>query len=103
MQRTSVEKKRQDEYDEYDENEEFIVQKKKKILGKQEGNWTEAENMKYAEYLKMNFGLMHDKLGRRTKKIFERMSRLIKTRCPTQCRSHHQKCMKKYQSMERIV
>jgi hypothetical protein len=40
---------------------------------------------------------------RRSNKIFKKMARFIKTRCPEQCRSHHQKYEKKYATFDQIV
>lgn len=40
---------------------------------------------------------------RRSNKIFKKMAKFVKTRCPEQCRSHHQKYQKKYHNFDSIV
>jgi hypothetical protein len=40
---------------------------------------------------------------RKSKKIHIKMSKLVKTRNPIQCRSHHQKMLAKFGSLENII
>ncbi len=40
---------------------------------------------------------------RKTSKVNIRMSQKVKTRSPTQCRTHHQKMLEKYDNVEGII
>lgn len=40
---------------------------------------------------------------RRSNKIFKKMAKYVDTRCPEQCRSHHQKYQKKFKTFDSIV
>lgn len=66
-------------------------------------NWTLAENGAYVEFLKDNDKVMKDESNRRSSKIFLEMSLFIRTKTPEQCRTHHQKVLGKYESIEKIM
>lgn len=40
---------------------------------------------------------------RKANKVFLKMSKLVKTRTPDQCRSHHQKILKYHHSLQHII
>lgn len=40
---------------------------------------------------------------RRTDKIFKEMAKFVKSRCPDQCRSHHQKMENKFPEFDDIL
>ena len=88
-----------------EDSEEFLLSSKpKKVSSKTlSGLWTEMEKIKYITFIASNTEMVSDRLTRRKKKVFEKMSRAIKTRTPTQCRSHHQKCMKRFHTLDRII
>jgi len=43
------------------------------------------------------------KLYFRTFRVFDQMSRWVKTRTSLQCRSHHQKAIEKYKDLKRVI
>ncbi|CAD8104925.1 unnamed protein product [Paramecium primaurelia] len=61
-----------------------ILTGSKKIIKKQ-GHWNETEHKTYLNFLQENNN--HTK-GQR---LFKKMSQVVGTRTPSQCRSHHQK------------
>ncbi|CAD8112526.1 unnamed protein product [Paramecium sonneborni] len=61
-----------------------LYQSSKKIQ-KKFGHWNQEEHLQYLRFLQENTN--HNK-GQR---LFKRMSQIIGTRTPSQCRSHHQK------------
>ena len=66
--------------------------------------WTPLENKRYSEFLSQNQSLFCLSLEERKKvAIHSQMSQAIKSRTSLQCRSHHQKMLKKYGSIENIV
>ncbi|CAK65053.1 unnamed protein product (macronuclear) [Paramecium tetraurelia] len=56
-----------------------------KKINKKQGHWNEAEHKAYLSFLEENNN--HTK-GQR---LFKKMSQVVGTRTPSQCRSHHQK------------
>jgi hypothetical protein len=46
---------------------------------------------------------MISKLSRKSKKVFLKMSQLVKSRTADQCRSHHQKILKYHNSLNEII
>ncbi|CAD8122791.1 unnamed protein product [Paramecium sonneborni] len=56
----------------------------KRILKKQ-GHWTEIEHKTYLNFLEEN------KNHTKGQRLFKKMSQIVGTRTPSQCRSHHQK------------
>lgn len=46
---------------------------------------------------------MRVKCLRKSEKVFAKMSKMIRTRTPDQCRSHHRKAIKHHLTLEQIV
>jgi hypothetical protein len=67
------------------------------------GKWTIEEQRVYIEFLKKNIEEMRGKVSRKSQKVFLKMSRLIKTRTPDQCRSHHQKILMYHSNLEEAI
>ncbi|CAD8113287.1 unnamed protein product [Paramecium sonneborni] len=61
------------------------MQESSKKIQKKAGHWNKEEHESYLRFLEENAN--HSK-GHR---LFKRMSQIIGTRTPSQCRSHHQK------------
>jgi dynactin complex subunit len=73
------------------------------ISGKQY-HWTEKEHKKYIKFLADHpriFDLSSN--TKKKKKIHVKMSNFIKERTPIQCRSHHQKMINRYGTVEGIM
>ena len=64
--------------------------------------WTPEENVLYLRFLKHNQDKFTGKCPKKFLK-FERMSFEIESKTPDQCRSHHQKMMMRYKSVENII
>lgn len=62
--------------------------------------WTKEENELYTRFILDHAELLKDPSVKRAKKIFILMSNFIKTKNPSQCRSHHQKFYRKDGSSE---
>ena len=58
--------------------------------------------MKYLKFITEKADLFKDIYTRRINKTYKLMSEFIKTRNHEQCRSHHQKMMKKHKTFEKI-
>ena len=65
--------------------------------------WSEKENLKYAEFLQKNRKEFADEVKRRSNRVFKKMQKKIKKRTAEQCRTHHQKMLKKFHSIESII
>jgi hypothetical protein len=66
--------------------------------------WKLEENVAYMAFLNKNSHLFESNWHqRKSLKINVLMSKIIKTRSPAQCRSHHQKMMKYHQSIPNII
>lgn len=67
-------------------------------------HWDVVEQSRYLTFLKQRKEVFHgsfkEKKGR---KIFHRLSAFIKTRTSVQCKSHHQKMIKRYETVENII
>ncbi|CAD8063592.1 unnamed protein product [Paramecium primaurelia] len=61
----------------------------KKIYNK--GHWTQKEHRLYLQFIETNKEIMMKSDMKKQEKIFKQMSIIIKSRSPSQCRSHHQK------------
>ena len=57
--------------------------------------WTKEESDLYSRFIADHANLLRDPSVKRAKKIFILMSNFIKTKNPSQCRSHHQKFYRK--------
>ena len=89
-------------YAKKDSNEE------KQEVGKKEKEkkyfkWSFGENTLYVEFLEKNPELFANEKERRKKKCYLEMSKYIMSRNSDQCRIHHQKMRKKYQTIEEII
>lgn len=60
------------------------------------GAWGFKENQIYLEFLESNRDLFETEFKRRSKKVFRKMSSMLRRRDPEQCRSHHQKISNKF-------
>ena len=66
--------------------------------------WSEEENLSYCFFLQANLNEFNPDRCRRTKNFFNRMSEFLEEeRDNEQCRSHHQKMLKKYGTVEKII
>lgn len=67
-------------------------------------HWSEDENDKYVEFLlKFKSVLEGGKKNRRKWHLNRMMSKAISSRSHEQCRSHHQKMIKHYRTIEGII
>ncbi|CAD8077180.1 unnamed protein product [Paramecium primaurelia] len=55
------------------------------------GHWSAQEHQVYLTFLQQHRDVMESSELKKTNKIFKLMSDIIKSRSPSQCRSHHQK------------
>ena len=46
---------------------------------------------------------MKERMLRKSQKVFLKMSKMVKTRTPDQCRSHHQKVLNIHKSLEEVI
>ena len=67
------------------------------------GKWTKIEQKAYILFLEENKQEMGSKSSRKSQKVFLKMSLLVKTRSPDQCRSHHQKVLKYHGKIDEII
>ena len=58
--------------------------------------------MKYLTFIRENTHLFKDIYTRRINKTYKMMSEFIKSRNHEQCRSHHQKMIKKHKTFDQI-
>lgn len=67
-------------------------------------SWKSAESKKYISFLKKNSHLMSLPVEERKRiRINVIMSQYVKSKNPEQCRSHHQKMVLKYGSIQGII
>jgi hypothetical protein len=57
----------------------------------------------YVDFLQNNSDLLKDKFTRKVRKVFQRMSQAIPSRIAEQCRTHHQKMLKRFQCIGSII
>ena len=75
-----------------------------KKKGKGKYHWGKVEQKRYVDFLLENMNYFElSPNDRRVMGINSRMSKIIKTRDTNQCRSHHQKMLIKFDSVERII
>ena len=60
------------------------------------GGWSPNENQTYLQFMLENTEDFLSEKTRRKKKVFYRLSKILKKRTPDQCRSHHQKLQLRY-------
>lgn len=65
--------------------------------------WTYKENKMYILFLRENRKEFEVQKKRRHLKIFLEMSLNIPGKTPEQCRTHHEKSLKKYQRIDKII
>ena len=70
---------------------------------KKKGHWSNEENKKYHWFLEIYHNHFIRKEMRRLDKIFKTMATFIGSREAEQCRSHHQKMEKKYNTFPNIL
>ncbi|CAK69159.1 unnamed protein product (macronuclear) [Paramecium tetraurelia] len=61
------------------------------VLYSIQGHWSAQEHQVYLTFLQQHKDVMESSELKKTNKIFKLMSDIIKSRSPSQCRSHHQK------------
>jgi hypothetical protein len=67
-------------------------------------HWSEIEDLKYLEFIHRERRLFDLPLAERKKmRIHHMMSKFIRTRNPCQCRSHHQKMISKFRTIDEII
>ena len=67
-------------------------------------HWKKTEQKKYVNFLFENIEIFNSSdVQRRISGVHLKMSKVIKSRDSNQCRSHHQKMMTKYSSVNRII
>ena len=72
-------------------------------VDKRNGIWTLLESEKYKNFLKRYRTIFLDHRLRRCNQIFVKMAKRMKSRGPLQCRSHHQKMLKKHHTIDQII
>ncbi len=65
--------------------------------------WSQIENHKYITFIQKNRSSIDNQDKSKRSRIFNKMALYIKTRNPIQCRSHHQKLLKYYKTIEGII
>ncbi|CAD8060025.1 unnamed protein product [Paramecium sonneborni] len=55
------------------------------------GHWTTEEHQLYLDFLYQSQDLIESSQNNKGQRLFKKMSQIIVTRSPSQCRSHHQK------------
>ena len=89
-----------------DEDSDFLVREtpSPKVEGKKFRKWTETENFSYAQFLLENSEEFTSGNQRRSMNFFKRMSQAVDNdRSNEQCRSHHQKMLKRFGTVENII
>lgn len=75
----------------------------KKQLCNAKNSWTIIEHKNYIRFFNDHSYFAHDKDLRKAKKMFKMMSAYIHTRNHIQIKSHHQKLMVKYGSLDNVI
>jgi len=78
------------------ENDEFLIVKHRK-------SWEIKEAILYWKFVQENQQTLEFKEKKHKQKIFNDMADFIKTRDTHQCRSHHQKIIKKYKNLGTFI
>ena len=75
-----------------------------KLENRRTYHWNQCEQKRYINYLVDSRDLFESSsTARRLAGVHTQMSRIIKTRDSKQCKSHHQKMIRKYKSIESIL
>ena len=79
----------------------FLLTKKDEKPSKnvKTGHWSDKENTKYYAFLKQFPDKFSQKGLRREWKVFKALSEFVKTRNSNQCRSHHHKMQRDFQTI----
>ncbi len=73
---------------------------KEKAIVKNHHKWSPEENIKYIRFLIKNKQKFFDSDKTKRYRIFNKMAIYLRTRNATQCRTHHQKMLLKYKTLE---
>jgi hypothetical protein len=66
--------------------------------------WNDKEQRRYVNFLVERKSIMElPPNSRKSKKVHQKMSTMVRSRSSLQCRSHHQKMIKKYGSVSAII
>lgn len=79
------------------------VNRVKKTQKINKNRWSSKENKIYVQYLKNNKDMFKDKESRKKGKVLHRLAKLIKKRTYEQVKSHHQKMIIKYHTIDTII
>jgi hypothetical protein len=93
----------QDEEGDIRESVSQFEKEEEDLIDSKIGRWDYDEQVLYLEFVENNKLHLESKECRRSTKVFKMMSSQILTRGPDQCRSHHQKMHKKYDSVDNII
>ena len=66
------------------------------------GHWNDKEKLKFSIFMDYYNSVFRTSEIRKNLKIFKCMSEFMKTKNPDQCRSHHQKIKKEFESIEML-
>ncbi len=73
---------------------------KEKSIVENHHKWSTEENIKYVKFLAKNKQKFVGQDKTKRYRIFNKMALHLKTRNATQCRTHHQKMLLKYKTLE---
>ena len=79
------------------------VESKKSSRKERKNCWTWKENLQYIRFFEENPEFINSPEKRKECKIFNQMGKRITTRLPVQIKSHHQKLLIKFRSIENII
>ena len=84
-----------------------ITQQKKKISKKPKKDrkncWTSRQTKQYVKFFKENSQFSHRADLRKSKRVFNQLHKFIPTRTPVQIKSHHQKLLLKYKTIDNAI
>ena len=67
------------------------------------GKWTNKQQRIYIKFIEEHREELLTKQARKASKIFKKMSHVVQTRTPDQCRSHHQKLSQYHHTVDNII
>lgn len=85
------------------QSEELFEPRHLKSKAKLYHRWTLEENAKYIAFLQLAKEDFEHEYTRRIKKVFKRLSEFMGSKSESQCKSHHQKMLKQYESVDRVI